>query len=601
MTSKDLDVQLRSLPEKPGIYQYYNQKGEVIYVGKAKNIKKRVNSYFTKSHDNRKTQVLVRKIASIRTIVVDTEYDALLLENSLIKEHQPRYNIQLKDDKTYPWIVIKNEPFPRVFPTRQKRQDGSQYFGPYASVKSMHRILDLIRETYPLRTCQLDLSQKNIESGKFKVCLEFHIGKCKGPCEGLEKAVDYDSYINEIREILRGNVAPLVQQLQKSMKRLADQYDFEEAQKVKSRIDALTKYKNKSQVVSGVIGQLDVLTILPEQETVFFNYLMVKDGAIINGYSGELKNPMMETEEDVMVHLYQMMREKFESGATDILVERAPNVEQGVKWLVPQRGEKKQLLELSINNAKHYKLEKRKMEKIVSPEKHHDRIMRQIQQDFKIPDLPVHMECFDNSNIQGTHPVSACVVFKQGKPSKKDYRHFNVKTVEGPDDFATMREVIYRRYKRLLEEGESLPQLVVIDGGKGQLSAAMESVEELGLRGKMVVVGIAKRLEEIFYPGDSLPMYLDKRSESLKVIQHMRNEAHRFGITHHRNKRSKSALQSKITELQGIGPKTQELLLKKFKSIKGIQKASDSELMALIGASKSKIVRQAFPFDPSET
>ncbi|MBU2019596.1 MAG: excinuclease ABC subunit UvrC [Bacteroidetes bacterium] len=595
MEDVSLELQLKTLPEQPGVYQYFDKNDTIIYVGKAKNLKKRVNSYFNKNHDNAKTRILVRKIVRLHTIVVETEFDALLLENNLIKKYQPKYNIQLKDDKTYPWICIKNEPFPRVFTTRKLVKDGSKYFGPYAQFRVMSTLMDLFREMYPLRTCSLDLLPSKIEEQRYKVCLEYHIGKCKAPCTGLEKEENYQGYISEIEQILGGNIRPLLSSMKEAMKTNAEAYQFEEAQKIKSRLNVLQNYQSKSQVVSPTINACDVLTVLQDDGTSFFNYLVIKDGAIIHGFTGEIRYKLDETLSELIGFVLPEMRDRFNSLSKEILVQTEIDLSfPEVHFFVPQRGDKKSLIELSLRNATYFRLEKLKQEKIVSPERHTERILNQIQKDFRLPSLPVHIECFDNSNIQGTHPVSACVVFKNAKPSKQDYRHFNVKTVEGPDDFATMEEAVYRRYKRLLDEEQSLPQLLVVDGGKGQLSAALKALDQLGIRQKMVVVGIAKRLEEIFFPGDQYPIYLDKRSESLKVIQHMRNEAHRFGITHHRNRRSKTALQSEILQIEGIGPKTQEILFKNLKSVQGIKNANLEQLSELIGKAKAAIVHHYF-------
>ncbi|SFT91425.1 Excinuclease ABC subunit C [Lishizhenia tianjinensis] len=592
---EDIKFKLKTLPEKPGIYQYFNDKGKIIYVGKAKNLKRRVTSYFTKNHDTAKTRILVRNIRDIKYIVVDTELDALLLENNLIKKYQPKYNIQLKDDKTYPWICIKNEPFPRVFSTRRIVKDGSQYFGPYPSVKVMNTLLELIRELYPIRTCNLDLHQNKIEEKKYKVCLEYHIGNCLGPCVGKDSKKNYDEYIKQIKHIVKGNISSLIKDLKEKMAAAAEQYAFEEAQNYKLKIESLEKYKAKSTVVSPVIDKVDVITMLQDEKSAFVNYLMIANGAIINGFTVEVKKNMAETKEEILAYVLLEMRERFKSISKEVLVEEDLNLEfDEFKFFTPQRGDKKYLIDLSLKNARFFQMDKYKQEKIKNPEKHANRILETIQKDFRLQELPVHMECFDNSNIQGTNPVSACVVFKNAKPSKKDYRHFNIKTVVGPDDYASMTEAVYRRYKRLLDEEEPLPQLIVIDGGKGQLGAALEALEQLGLRGKIAIVGIAKRLEEIFFPGDSLPLYLDKKSESLKVIQHMRNEAHRFGITHHRNRRSKAALVSEITQINGIGPKTQEDLMKAFKTISNIKKAKKEEIESIVGFSKAKLIWEYF-------
>lgn len=591
----DIGLKLKTLPEKPGVYQYFDKNGTILYVGKAKNLKKRVSSYFNKNHEHAKTYILVKKIADIQYIVVDTEMDALLLENNLIKKYLPKYNIQLKDDKTYPWICVKKEPFPRVFSTRILVKDGSRYYGPYPSGRVMHTLLDLIRDLFPLRTCALDLSANKIEKGAYKVCLEYHIGKCKGPCEGKQKAQEYNGMIEQIEGILKGNISSVIQNLKQLMQQASTDFRFEEAHDIKTRIEILEKYKAKSTVVSPTIHQVDVVTMVEDNDTVFVNYLVINYGAIIHGITVEVKRKLDETQEDIITFVLPELRERFQSEAKEILVESDVDWEmEGVRFFAPQRGDKKALIDLSLRNAKFYRLEKIKQEKIKDPEKHTSRILETMKTDLRLKELPVHIECFDNSNIQGTNPVSACVVFKDAKPSKKDYRHFNVQTVEGPDDFATMREAVYRRYKRLLEEEQPLPQLIIIDGGKGQLGAALESLEKLDLRGKVAIIGIAKRLEELFYPGDSLPLYLDKRSETLKVIQHLRNEAHRFGITHHRNRRSKSALNNELEQIPGIGEKTIQDLIKAFKSVKRVKEQNEESLTAIVGKAKAKVIVQFF-------
>lgn len=590
-----LDLKIKTLPDKPGVYQFLDDQGKILYVGKAKSLKKRVSSYFAKTHDNGKTTILVRQIRDLHYIVVDTELDALLLENNLIKRYQPKYNIQLKDDKTYPWICVKNEPFPRIFSTRQLIRDGSKYYGPYASVKVMQTLLELIRELYPLRTCSLDLKSDKIKQKKFKVCLEYHLGNCLGPCEGYQSKKEYDEQIEQIELLLKGNISSVIRFLKERMTTHASKHEYEEAQGIKEKLLLLERYQSKSTIVSPTIHEVDVLTMIDDEDRTFFNYLCIHNGSIIHAYTAEVKKKLNESNSDILGYVLPEMRERYESHSKEVLVEVKPDFEmEGIKFSVPVRGDKKQLLELSHRNAKFYKLERSRQDKIKDPEKHTQRILEQLQKDFRLKELPLHMECFDNSNIQGTNPVSACVVFKNAKPSKKDYRHFNIKTVVGPDDFASMEEAVYRRYKRLIEEGQSLPQLIVIDGGKGQLGAALKALNDLDLRGKVAIVGIAKRLEEIYFPGDSLPIYLDKRSESLKVIQHMRNEAHRFGITHHRNKRSKSALKSEIDEIPGIGPKNLEKLFKYFKTVKAIKEASKEDLSTIVGQSKASIVYDFF-------
>ena len=592
---EDILLKLKTLPNKPGVYQYFDKNDKIIYVGKAKDLKKRVSSYFNKNLDSGKTRVLVRQIVDIKYIIVDTELDALLLENNLIKKYQPKYNIQLKDDKTYPWICIKKEPFPRIFTTRRVIKDGSKYYGPYPSVKVVNTLIELIRGLYPLRTCALDLSQKKIESGKHKVCLEYHLGNCKGPCIGEEPQEIYDQYIRDIEHIVKGNLSAVIKSLKAIMQDHAEAMRYEEAQDIKQKIDTIERYQAKSTVVSPTIHQVDVLTMIHDEKSAFVNYLVINNGAIIHGYTAEVAKKLNETDQDIISYVLPELRERYNSQSKEILLASSIKLKiADLSFFVPQRGDKKALIDLSLRNAKFYRLEKMKQEKIANPEKHTDRILEQIRVDFRLQDKPVHIECFDNSNFQGTNAVSACVVFKNGKPSKKDYRHFNIKTVEGPDDFASMEEAVYRRYKRLMDENEPLPQLIVIDGGKGQLSSSLKALDDLGLRGKIAIVGIAKRLEEIFFPGDTLPIYIDKRSESLRVIQYMRNEAHRFGITHHRNKRSKNALVSELMEIKGIGEATYEELIKVFKSVKGVKNASTEELIETIGPAKTKIVEAHF-------
>lgn len=595
MTPQELDIKLKTLPDNPGIYQYFDKNGDILYVGKAKNIKKRVASYFNKNHDNGKTIILVRKIADIKYIVVVTELDALLLENNLIKKYKPKYNIQLKDDKTYPWICIKKEPFPRIFSTRRVIKDGSKYFGPYPSGRVMHTLLQLFKELFPLRTCNLDLRPAKIDDGKYKVCLEYHIGNCKGPCVGNQSEQEYEENMQQIESILKGNIRVATNYIRKKMLNFAENHQFEEAQLMKEKLLSLENFQTKSTVVSPSIGEVDVITLVEDEKNAFVNYLVIKNGLIIHGMTSEIQKKLDESQEEILSYSLLEFRERFNSTSKEVLLEKKAGFElPGMNFFVPQKGDKKQLVELSKRNATYYRLERYKNDKIKNPEVHTDRILNQLKSDLRLKELPVHIECFDNSNIQGTNAVSACVVFKNGKPSKKDYRHFNIKTVVGPDDFASMEEVITRRYSRLLAEEMPLPQLIVIDGGKGQLSSAVGALEKIGLRGKIAIIGIAKRLEEIFFPGDSIPIYLDKRSESLKVIQHMRNEAHRFGITHHRAKRSKNALISELNQIPGIGPKTFETLMKHFKSLSKIKAADEKSLAEAIGLAKAKIVRAYF-------
>jgi excinuclease ABC subunit C len=594
-SNDELKKTISSLPEEPGIYQYFDKSEQIIYVGKAKNIKKRVSSYFNKNQENNKTRLLVKSIVRIKYIVVNSELDALLLENNLIKTYQPKYNIQLKDDKTFPWIVVTNEPFPRLFSTRQKELVDGKFYGPYPNVKAMNALLGLIREMYQLRTCNLDLSANKLAEKKYKTCLEFHIGKCLGPCIEKQTEQEYEIMVEEIELLLKGKTYSLIQALKKKMIQLADNYQFEDAHQLKLTIEQIEKYRSKSTIVSTKLNDIDVFCYSENENQFIINYLVIQEGAIIHGYSAEVQKKLNEDETKLINYVLPQLREKFQSKSKEVIVEKQLELPLTDFYLfVPQKGEKKDLIELSKRNIFYYKKEREKRALIQNPQTSVVRILERIRSDFKLAELPIHMECFDNSNFQGTNAVSACVVFKNGKPSKKDYRHFNIKTVEGPDDFASMREVVYRRYKRLLDENQSLPQLVIIDGGKGQLSAAMESIEKLGLRGKIALVGIAKKLEEIFFPGDQYPIYLDKRSESLKTIQFMRNEAHRFGITHHRDKRSKAAINSELDEVPGIGEKTKHILLNNFKSISNIKKAGIEELTKKIGQSKAIILFNYF-------
>lgn len=591
----DLQLKIKNLPNKPGIYQYYNAEGNIIYIGKAKNLKKRVTSYFTKNHDNTKTTVLVKQVVDINTIIVNSEFEALLLENNLIKKYQPKYNVLLKDDKTYPWICIKKEPFPRVFSTRNLVKDGSEYFGPYASGKMMNTILDLIRQLYPLRNCHLNLSEENIKANKFKVCLEYHIGNCKAPCVGFQNEEDYQKYIFDIKNIIKGNIHGVTKHLKTLMADYAENLEFEKAQLLKEKIKTLENYQSKSVVVSPTINDVDVFSIISDEKDAFVNYLKVINGAIIQGHTIELKKKLDETDDELLQIGIIELRLRFKSQSKEIIVPFIPSIEGSeLKFTVPQIGDKKHLLELSERNAKYYRLERKKQKENVNPTKHSDRILEQLQKDLRMPEKPVYIECFDNSNIQGTNAVAACVVFKDAKPSKKDYRHFNIKTVEGPNDFASMEEVIFRRYNRLVEENQPLPQLIIIDGGKGQLSSTLKSIDKLNLRGKITIIGIAKKLEEIYFPNDSIPLYLNKKSESLKLIQFLRNEAHRFGITHHRNKRSKELIKSELSEVEGIGFKTAQELLWKFKSVARVKQASLKELEEVISKKRAKIVFEHF-------
>ncbi|WP_341215222.1 excinuclease ABC subunit UvrC [uncultured Wocania sp.] len=594
MSKPTLEIALKTLPNAPGVYQYFDADDTIIYVGKAKNLKKRVSSYFTKTHENGKTKVLVKKISSIKHIVVETETDALLLENNLIKKHKPRYNVLLKDDKSYPWICIKKERFPRVFSTRRVFKDGGEYFGPYTSMKTVHTLLDLIKGLYNLRTCNYHLSEEKIQAGKYKVCLEYHLGNCKGACEGLETEAEYNENIKAIREILKGNFKDSLQQFKIQMRGYAEAMQFEDAQKIKEKVEVLENYQAKSTIVNPKISNVDVFSIMSDESYGYVNFLQLSYGSIIRSHTLEIKKKLDETDLQLLELAITEIRQRFHSKSKEIYVPFKVSLGDDVKVTVPKLGDKKHILDLSLRNAKYFRMERFKQDKIVDPDRHVNRIMAQMKADLRLSEEPRHIECFDNSNIQGTHPVAACVVFKNGKPSKKDYRHFNIKTVEGPDDFASMEEVVYRRYKRLLDEKQPLPQLIIIDGGKGQLSSALKSLDALNLRGKIAIIGIAKRLEELFYPDDPIPLYLDKKSETLKIIQQLRNEAHRFGIEHHRNKRSKTALNTELETIPGVGEKTVVELLKHFKSAKRVANAKLDELEVVVGVSRAEKVYNYF-------
>ena len=593
--SNSVAEQVAALPNNPGVYQYYNAEGNLLYIGKAKSLRKRVSSYFNKVHDNHKTNVLVKQIADIKYIVVETEYDALLLENNLIKKHQPKYNILLKDDKTYPWIAIRHEDFPRVMVTRKPVKDGSVYFGPYASGTMMYTLLDLIKELFKLRTCNLVLSQTNIEKHKFRLCLEHHIGNCKGPCEGLQTKEDYEESITAIKSILKGNINSVIDHLEQQMLKHATKYEFEQAQSYKEKIDALEKYKGRSVVVSPTIHHVDVFSIIDDEQSAFINYLRIISGAIIQSHTVELRRKLDESKEELLLLAIAEMRDRYQSESKELILPIDIEIDiPGVLVTVPKIGDKKHLLDLSEKNARYFRKDRLEQADKLNPEHRIERLMETMKKDLRLPAKPYHIECFDNSNFQGDYAVSAMSVFKNGRPAKSDYRHFNIKTVVGPDDFASMEEVIYRRYKRLLEEEKELPQLIVIDGGKGQLGAALNSLEKLDLRGKISIIGIAKKLEEIYYPGDPLPLYLDKKGETLRIIQQLRDEVHRFGITHHRNKRSKGVIKTELSEIKGIGDKIAEKLLIEFKSVKRIKEATPEELTALIGKAKSDLVIEWF-------
>ncbi len=587
MPETTLEIQIKTLPHQPGVYQYFDSDERLIYVGKAKDIKKRVSSYFTKHHDYGKTRVLVKNIVSVKHIVVETENDALLLENNLIKKYQPKYNVLLKDDKSYPWICIKKERFPRVFPTRRVIKDGSEYFGPYTSMKTVKILLGLIKGLYQLRTCNYDLSEAKINAGKYKVCLEYHLGNCKGACEGYETEEEYHSNVTAIREILKGNFKDSLHQFRDQMKRHAENMEFEDAQKIKEKLEVLENYQAKSTIVNPKISNVDVFSIVSDETYAYVNFLQLSYGSIIRSHTLELKKKLQEPDVQLLELAITEIRQRFNSNSKEIYVPFKVNLGDELKITIPKLGDKKNILDLSRRNAMYYRMDKLKQIKIVDPDRHANRIMAQMKADLRLSEEPRHIECFDNSNIQGTNPVAACVVFKNGKPSKKEYRNFNIKTVEGPDDFASMEEVVYRRYKRLVEEEQPLPQLIIIDGGKGQLSSALKSLDILELRGKIAIIGIAKRLEELFYPDDPIPLYLDKKSETLRIIQQLRNEAHRFGIEHHRNRRSKGALTTELENIPGVGEQTIIDLMKKFKTVKRIANAKIDELEAVVGVSRA--------------
>ena len=590
MESTDLDIQVKTLPESPGVYQYYDKDDRILYVGKAKNLKKRVSSYFNKQHDSHRIGVMVNKIKNIKHIVVDSEMDALLLENTLIKKLQPRFNIMLRDDKTYPWLCIKNERFPRVFLTRQIIKDGSEYYGPYPSLRTVKTILGLIKGLFQLRTCNYDLSKTKIDNGKYKVCLEYHLGNCKGPCEDLQDEGEYMKQIEAIRNIVKGNLKDSLKDFREQMGQLAEDMRFEEAEKVKRKISTLEKYQFKSTVVNPKINNVDVFSVVSDEGYGYVNFMQLSHGAVVRSHTIEMKKKLDESDAELLELGITEIRQRFDSKSPEIYVPFEVIAGEYIRVTVPKLGDKRAIVELSIRNAKYFRMERFKQMKIVDPDRHTNRLMAQMKEDLRLHEEPRHIECFDNSNIQGSNPVAACVVFRDGKPSKKDYRKFNIKTVVGPDDFASMEEVVYRRYRRLLEEDEPLPQLVIVDGGKGQLSSGVTALERLGLRGKIPIIGIAKRLEELFYPGDQYPLYLDKKTETLKIIQQLRNEAHRFGITFHRNKRSKSAIGTELEEITGIGEKTSIELLQNFRSISKVKVASLKELEDVIGSSKATII-----------
>jgi excinuclease ABC subunit C len=585
---------IRRLPNKPGVYQFMDAYGNIIYVGKAKNLKKRTASYFSKNQSG-KTIVMLKKAAELRHIVVDNESDALLLENNLIKQHQPRYNILLKDDKTYPWICIKDEPFPRLFSTRNVIKDGSLYFGPYTSGLMVKTLLELIRQLFQLRTCKLNLTAKNIESGKFRPCFEYHLGNCKAPCIALQTEDDYAESVQQIKNILRGNISSVLDNLKQLMIKYSKNLRFEEAQKIKEKIDLLSKYKSRSAVVSSTIKDVDVYAMTQDIDDTYVNYLKVVDGAVIQSYTLDLKSRVNEEKESLLGFAITEIRQRLSSNSPEIIIPFKPDILfDKIRYTIPEKGEKLKLLQLAERNAIYYKLEQRKKKEDYHPAMRTGKNLEKLKSDLHMAELPVHIECFDNSNIMGINPVAACVVFRNGKPSKKDYRHFNIKTVSGPDDFSSMEEIVFRRYKRMLDEKQGLPQLIIIDGGKGQLSSAVKSIGRLGLSDRISIIGIAKKLEEIYFPGDSIPIYLDKNSISLKIIQQIRNEAHRFGIDFHRDKRSSEMTKSDLDMIRGIGDKTKEILLREIGSVEKIKNTSMENLQKIVGKQKASILAQYF-------
>lgn len=593
--SPELRDKISILPDTPGVYMYYDSEGKVIYVGKAKKLKRRVSSYFNRTHTSMRTNLLVRAIADMSYIVVPTEQDALNLENSMIKEYQPRYNVLLKDDKSYPWIVVTNELYPRVFMTRTRLKDGSKYYGPFTDVGAARAVLELIHELFAIRTCRIPITPEYLRRGKGRLCLEYHLRKCRGCCVGMVDADTYGGWIERIKQILRGETAEIVDYLRGEMERFAADLRFEEAQELKDKLQLVEKYQSKSVIVSTTVNDIDVFGIDDDDREVFINYMHVRRGAVVRSYTLRYRRRLEELPEQLLGYALEEIKQRFGVEYDDVIVPLMPDIElDGVNFVVPQRGDKAKLLDVSTRNARQSKIDMLKNMERTDPQQRTDRILQRMQSDFRLSELPRHIECFDNSNIQGTNPVASCVVFRDAKPSKCDYRHFNIKTVEGPDDFASMKEVLTRRYTRLMQEGEGLPQLIVVDGGKGQLSAAVEALEEIGLRGTVAVVGIAKRLEEIYFPGDSVPLYIDKNSESLRVVQQLRDEAHRFGITHHRNRRSKGQAVSELDGIKGIGPKTVAELIKAFKSVKRLREASAEEISRVVGPAKARLIAEHF-------
>ncbi len=595
MTLEEFRLISSALPDEAGVYRFIGDEDSPIYVGKAKNLRKRLTSYFNKNYPQFRTEVMVRNALRIEFTVVQSEQDALLLENQLIKRFQPRYNVNLKDDKTYPWICIKNENFPRVFLTRKPEKDGSEYFGPYTSVKRVREILDFMKKMYPLRTCNLNLTQKNIEAHKFKICLEFHLGNCKGPCEARQSKEDYDYNIAQIRHILKGKVNEVIQRMKEQMNEYASNYKFEDAAWLKKKLEYLEDYQSKSLVVHPTISNVDVFSFREDEKNAYVNCMRIMNGVAVQTKTVEINKKIEEEKEELLLYVINELRQELMSQSNEIIVPFPVEYpDENITVTIPQRGDKKRLLELSEKNLHYYLLAKEAASGVSKRTSKDEKILQQLQKDFRLTELPVHVECFDNSNFQGAYPVASMVVFRNAKPAKRDYRHFNIKTVEGPDDFASMEEIVFRRYRRLLEEEASLPQLIIIDGGKGQLSAAVNSLEKLGLLGKVAVAGIAKKLEEIYFPHDSLPLYIDKKSPSLRLVQHIRDEAHRFAITFHRKKRDKGTLRTELIDIKGISEKTAQKLLQHFHSVEKVRNAGEEELISVVGKSKTRAIRNYY-------
>lgn len=589
-----LREKILNLPEAPGVYMYIDRHGKVIYVGKAKRLKRRVSSYFNRRHDSTKTNLLVRNIVDMRFIVVGSEEDALHLENAMIKAYQPHYNVLLKDDKSYPWIIVTKELYPRVLMTRDRSLDG-KYFGPYSNVQSAKVVMQLIRDIFPLRSCKHPLEEKGIARGKYRLCLDYHIKKCNGACRGLISPDEYGKYVAQVYRILNGETLVLERYLKDEMTRLSEEWKFEEAQAVKEKYEILRSYNAKSVIGLSDAADADMFAYDESGDSAYVNFMHLRHGAVTQSLNMEFRRKLAETPAEILSMTISEVKRRFGRSFTSVIVPFLPDVEfEGVTFMVPKRGDKKKILDVGMKNVRQYMADKEKMAEKLDPERGVEKLMEQMRQDFRLNVQPRHIECFDNSNIQGTNPVASCVVFRNGKPSKRDYRHFCIKTVVGADDFASMKEVLHRRYSRMIAEGEELPQLVVVDGGKGQLSAAVEAFDEMGIRGEVALVGIAKRLEEIYFPGDQLPLYIDKKSRSLQVVQHLRDEAHRFGITHHRDRRSRGQVRSELDSIKGIGEVTAKTLMKEFKSVKRVKEATPEQLAAAVGNAKAAILYSHF-------